>query len=468
MSLDAPRLPLPPGPRGVPVFGSLFSLGPPTGFHRTLNRFAQHHGDIYMLRLGSLRVVVLSHPDLVAEAFGKPELADHYVSPVEHVLNDAESAPLGLVPYGDRWRQLHEFWRRDLLDAENVDMVRRNHIEPEVDDFVARIAQMGEAGELFDSEHTLHQSVWRLTFRCVFGTGRGNGADFQALEDGLREHIEWFIRAINTPNPSDFVPWMSFLSAGVFREARRQKQVAEGILDALLAAARSSDPGASPAPGCLLDVLLAHEGDDIDAQTIRSVCKTDLVIATYLIVTQTLKWFLLIAANRPEIQARIHEEMATRQRPDTAQSTVDDPGTLPWTFACLAESMRFRSTTAVGIGRRASRDVQVGRYRVPAGAQVLANASGIHHDPRFWESPGDFVPERFMPAAEGPASALTSPAYLPFGAGVRRCPGDGLARIVLWTYVTRMPRRCRMEPPEGSPLPEEDRFGGSSRPDRSP
>lgn len=55
--------------------------------------------------------------------------------------------------------------------------------------------------------------------------------------------------------------------------------------------------------------------------------------------------------------------------------------------------------------------------------------------------------------------ALSSPAYIPFGTGHRRCPGRRFAETTVWLHITRMLHKLRFETPDGSPLPEDEVFG---------
>ncbi len=191
------------------------------------------------------------------------------------------------------------------------------------------------------------------------------------------------------------------------------------------------------APTCLVDLLLA--GTDTSAQTVN--------------------WTLLLLANRPEAQARVHEELE-RVIGHDALPTVDDRTRLPYTFACIAESMRYRTIGPLAVPHTATEDTEIGGYLIPSGAQVLGNIYSIHHDPRFWDAPDDFIPERFLPQADGsPAAALTGNAFIPFGTGHRRCPGCRFAETAVWLRLTRILRRLRFETPDGKPLSEDEVFG---------
>jgi len=91
---------------------------------------------------------------------------------------------------------------------------------------------------------------------------------------------------------------------------------------------------------------------------------------------------------------------------------------------------------------------------------VLGNIYSIHHDPKLWGSSHEYVPERFLPRADGsPSEALAGNAFIPFGTGHRRCPGRRFAETTVWLHVTRMLHGLSFETPDGDPLPEEEVFG---------
>ena len=204
-------------------------------------------------------------------------------------------------------------------------------------------------------------------------------------------------------------------------------------------------------------MLAQEETGEIESDMINDLCM-DLLIAGTDTSAQTINWTLLLA-NRPEVQAKVHEELDEVIGSD-ALPTVDDRTRLPYTFACLAESMRYRTIGPLAVPHQATEDTEVGGYLVPAGAQVLGNIYSIHHDPRFWDAPDDFVPERFLPQPDGtPAVALTGNAFIPFGTGHRRCPGRRFAETAVRLQLTRMLHRLRFDTPDGRPLSEAEVFG---------
>ena len=455
-----PPTTLPPGPRGLPFLGSLLEIRRST--HLAIDRLARRYGDICLVRFGSVPTVVVSDAPLLHEAFGRPELADRWVSEIMDTLSGQKD--LVLAPYGDHWRQMQRFANRELLSSRNVDNVRELHIESVVNELVASMAEMADAGELVSPPALTARSNATLMFRSIFGQPEDATDDFVRQREALLEYITWIFTSATATNLADYVPWLRFLPNSTLKEAIHQAEIGGAIIRALVDAARSRPDVVRSAPTCLVEVMLAREEEgEITSAMTCDLCM-DLLIAGTDTSAQTVNWFLLLLANRPDIQGQVHEEL-DRVIGRDALPTVDDRTRLPYMFACLAESMRYRTIGPLGLPHKASADTEIGGYRVPAGTQVLGNIYSIHHDPRYWDSPDEFIPDRFLPQADGSMSpALTSPAYLPFGTGHRRCPGRRLAETTVWLHITRILHRLRLEAPDGNPLLEDETFGLATSP----
>jgi cytochrome P450 len=105
----------------------------------------------------------------------------------------------------------------------------------------------------------------------------------------------------------------------------------------------------------------------------------------------------------------------------------------------FAEAMRLYPPAYL-IGRRAMEAYAVPgtSYVLPAGTIVVLSQYLLHRDPRFWEAPDVFRPERWI------GGATPRYAYFPFGAGPRVCIGEQFAWMEGVLVLATIARRWRM------------------------
>ena len=86
--------------------------------------------------------------------------------------------------------------------------------------------------------------------------------------------------------------------------------------------------------------------------------------------------------------------------------------------------------------------LEIAGVRIPAGSHVNLVPYITHHDARWFESPEEFRPERFLPERE---EQLPRFAYFPFGGGPRVCIGKGMATLEATLVLVSIFQRYRIE-----------------------
>ena len=102
----------------------------------------------------------------------------------------------------------------------------------------------------------------------------------------------------------------------------------------------------------------------------------------------------------------------------------------------ILESMRLYPP-AYGFGREAINDCEIGGYYVPAGTTIFMSQYVTQRDPRFFEDPLEFRPERWQIDF---VKKIPKYAYFPFSGGPRQCIGNSFAMmeaILLLVTVVR-------------------------------
>lgn len=170
--------------------------------------------------------------------------------------------------------------------------------------------------------------------------------------------------------------------------------------------------------------------DSVDEESHEQMTEQQLVDEVMTIVTAgyettavTLTWLGVVIEKNPEVleklQAEIDQVLGGRT------PSFQDIPQLIYTRQVFSEILRMYPPTAF-LPRALNEADQLGNYQLPEDALVLIFFYGLHHNPRIWDKPEEFIPERF--ATEGGPNQHPF-AYLPFSSGPRKCAGDEFALL---------------------------------------
>lgn len=189
-------------------------------------------------------------------------------------------------------------------------------------------------------------------------------------------------------------------------------------------------------------MLMAAKDEDtgagMNAKQLRDEVMT-LVLAGHETTANTLVWTFHLLAENPAVEQRLVAELGSvLGAGDAARApTIEDIPRMPYTSMVVKESMRLYPA-AWGMGREATRDTDVGNYRVTRGTTLLLLQWMAQRDPAYFERPSAFLPERWE---NDFAKSLPRFAYFPFGGGPRQCIGNAFAimesTLVLATIASR-------------------------------
>jgi cytochrome P450 len=174
-------------------------------------------------------------------------------------------------------------------------------------------------------------------------------------------------------------------------------------------------------------------------EQVRDECLT-LFLAGHETTANAMTWTWYLLSKNPGKEARLHEELDSVL--GTRPPTIDDLPNLKYTESVIAESMRL-FPPAWAIGRLSLEEHSLGDYHLPTRSLVLISPYITHRDPRFWEDPDDFLPERWE--SLGVKEATQRNVYLPFGGGVRRCIGENFAWTETILLLAALARRWKLQ-----------------------
>ncbi|KAH9613933.1 hypothetical protein KSS87_014679 [Heliosperma pusillum] len=146
----------------------------------------------------------------------------------------------------------------------------------------------------------------------------------------------------------------------------------------------------------------------------------------------TMEWALALLVNNPRVLQRAKQEIDNHVGKNrlVGESDLAD---LPYLHCIINETLRMYPPAPLLVPHESSSDCVVGGYHIPKGTMLNVNVWAIQNDPKIWDEPTKFKPERF----EGVKGDRIGYQFMPFGSGRRACPGENLAmRVVGLTLGT--------------------------------
>ncbi|XP_074660415.1 cytochrome P450 2J4-like [Tubulanus polymorphus] len=183
----------------------------------------------------------------------------------------------------------------------------------------------------------------------------------------------------------------------------------------------------------------------------------DMFIAGSETTATSLRWGILYMMHFPDIQRKVQaeiDEVIGRERVPTGR----DRTSLPYTDAVINEIFRHSSIVSMAIPHtNTERDVTFRGYTIPKNAFVFGNIYAAHRDPALFKRPNDFDPENFL---DENGKLTNTQNMIAFCVGKRACLGEGLARMEMFLFFTRLLQLFNFENPKNEALPPLDRTHG--------
>jgi cytochrome P450 len=231
------------------------------------------------------------------------------------------------------------------------------------------------------------------------------------------------------------------------RAIKARMEIVERIVQERLDSGKAKDD--------LLDMLIsAHLDEDGRRFTGNDLVSEmmSILFAGHETTAMTLMWLFYRVSRSPEIEQKLWDEVDGVL--NGRLSTLADIDNMPYTHQLIQETLRYYPSVYLTL-REAEEDDEFDGYHIPAGTQFVVNIRGIHRDPRYWDEPERFWPERFGGDGTVPRHKF---AYIPFLAGPKKCIGDGFAMMEMRLVVPTIMQRLRFQYAAAEPVRERAGF----------
>uniref|UniRef100_A0A453A7M3 Cytochrome P450 71D7 n=1 Tax=Aegilops tauschii subsp. strangulata TaxID=200361 RepID=A0A453A7M3_AEGTS len=364
---------LPPGPWTLPIIGSLHhvvSVLP----HQRITELCRLYGPVMLLRLGEVPTVVVSSAEAAALVMKTNDLAfANRPRSVTQEIYSCGGQGIALAPYGEQWRQMRKVCVVELLSAKQVKRIEG--IRAEEDEYLGEIDKMA------------------------------------SLMSGFS--------LVDLFPSSRLVRWLSNGERNMKRCCARMQGIISDIIDGRKAAPHRADTED------LLDVLLRLQAEDSLPFPLTTESIGVLIFDIFTAATESsatvLEWAMSEIFNHPNVMAKVQSEVRHVLGPGKAVITNNDIAELHYLRMVIKEVFRIHTPIPLPVPREAREDCKIMGYDIPKGTTIYVNAFAISRDPKYWDSPEEFNPERFE--NNNMDYYGTHFEFTPFGAGRRQCPG---------------------------------------------
>jgi cytochrome P450 len=415
----------PPGPGGHPIYGGLAKYhADPIGF---LEHNAATYGDVSAFRFFHLPVWQLNHPDEVRRVLVDPDGAF-----TKGVTMESFRPLVGkglLLAEGDSPR------RQKRLMAPAFHRTALAGYAGEMASAARRVAASWTDGQQVDMDVEMNRLALGVAARTLFGAGL-DAAEYQDVAEAVSGFAQWYQQSTHPLGPL-----LQLLPTRVTREFKAGKRRLSVVI-ARIVSERRDNPG-----GEILSRLLSARDTGGDGGLLSPELLHDesitLLLAGHETTGATLAWAWHLMSLHPEVGDRLVAEVhaAVGDAPPDGQ----DLPKLAYARWIFAEALRLYPT-AIAIPRQAQQPVVLGGYTAPKGTLVMVATWCTHRDPRWWEAPLEFRPERWDPARPSERPRF---AYFPFGGGVRACIGEEFAWNEGALVLATLAQRWRAKPIPG-------------------
>ena len=435
--------------------------------------YFRRYGGVFKLAFGPKVFMVLSDPVVVREVLKeKPFSFDKGV--LAEILEPIMGQGLIPAPYAiwkNRRRQLVPGFHKAWLDH----MVGLfGHCSSEL---VRNLDAAADADETVDMEERFCSVsldiIGLAVFNYDFGSVTKESPIISAVYNCLQEAAHrstFYFPYWNLPFATDIVPRQ--------REFKKNMGIINDTLNGLIAQAQqyegtddleelqNRDYSKVKDPS-LLRFLVDVRGADVTDAQLRDDLMT-MLIAGHETTAAVLTWGLFCLVQQPELMKRIQADIDEVFGDDDRAPTYEDIQKLESVRLCIAEALRLYPEPPILI-RRCLEDVTLPKgagdreVTLIKGMDIFISVWNLHRSPECWENPDEFDPFRFKRPFANPGvkdwagynpdlltglypnEIASDYAFIPFGAGARKCIGDQFAMLEATVAMTMTLRRFDFE-----------------------
>jgi len=372
------------------------------------------YGDFYRVNIPTHRIFVVTDPNILHHVLvsneSKYEKSRIYWKELKKIIGNG----LGSLE-GDEWLFLRNFqkpfYTKSVVSTYLDDIIEINY------HFLNSWNSYIQNNQSFDAIHHFAELNTSIILKTIFGTN--------AIEE-CSEIAKYIADGEATIAWRSKYPWRPYLAwlTGANQRAKKYLNYFNQFTEQCI----QNRKKAKDSNFTLLDKFINHltynELDRFTPIDIRNEFIVHLGAGTETAAVAKA-WILYLLKMNPEVFLKIRNEID--QVIGNERIKIEHLADLVYTKQVIEEGMRLFPPSHA-IVRDCIREDEINGEKIKIGDTMYISVYGLHRNPRYWDAPDDFIPERFSPDNE---EHINRKVYIPFGAGKHHCIGRYLAMPML-------------------------------------
>jgi cytochrome P450 len=394
----------------------------PIPYHK---QYFEKFGDSFSIRIGSSKHIVLSRDNEIAQYILQKNQKNYYKSKFQSVYLSKYLGKGLLTVDGEFWLK-----QRRLIQPAFHKQKMNQLVENMEQIIVSELSNVVE-GKTIDLFPVMSELAFNVVAKSLFQFSISD-TKLNRIKFIIEKVQNFLIKEIRLPHKA----WWFLISGQVKKHLRLAEENNE-IIRQIIQERVTSDKRPNDLLNMLLETRYEDTGEGMSVKQLVDEIKI-LFIAGHETTANALTFTLHLLGNHPDVQQKILEEIVNIE--SETSNVVEQLQKMTYINAVLNESMRLYPPAWI-TDRENVEDDNLGEFNIKKGTLIGVSFYELHRNPKYWENPDEFIPERFL----GEQKKQSLQYFYPFGAGPRMCIGAGFAIYEMCLTLSYIIKRYRVE-----------------------